>query len=85
MGQDNQEIIDKIEDIRFEIRENREKIKNVDTNLELFALGCLIVGLLVGDGMSLYKAIWVMIGCGVLWFIYTVHQGRKHQAGKSGR
>ncbi len=73
-----QDINDKIKDLCFEIRENRKAIKNVNTNIELSALGILIVGLLVGDGMDLTKAIWIMFGCGFLWFIYTVYRENKH-------
>jgi hypothetical protein len=81
MSEDNQEIIHKIEDIRSEIKEKgdelKAEIKIVLTNLQLFALGSFMVGLLVGGGMSLSKAIWVMFGCGFLWFIYTIHRESK--------
>ena len=81
----DQQIIDKIEDIHFELRENREAIKNVNINVELFALGVLIVSLLVGEGMDLTKAIWIMFGCGFLWFVYTVYRERKRNSEKSRR
>ena len=79
MNEDNQEIIDKLEVIiEGKCEKIEEKLKSIDRNLEFFALGALVVGALVGDGVALSKAIWIMLGCGFLWFIYTLYRENKH-------
>ena len=79
MGQDSQEIIDKIEGIienKYEKLEDR--LKGIKRNLEFFALGSLIIALLVGYGVALSKAIYVMFGFGFLLFAYYVYCDRKN-------
>ena len=73
----DQEIIDKIEGIHLQLRENRDAIKEVNTNIELFALGTLIVGLLVGGGIALSKAIWIMFACGAFRVVYMIYRADK--------
>jgi hypothetical protein len=68
-----QEIIDKIEDIHSEIRENRKAINKVYLNLNLFALGVFIVGLLAGYGMNITKALWIMLVFGFFREIYILY------------
>ncbi len=45
-------------------------LKRIERNLEFFALGALVVGLMVGHGVTLSKAIYVMFGFGFLLFAY---------------
>ena len=79
MGQDSQEIIDKIEGIIENKYEKLEdQLKRIKRNLEFFALGALIIGLLVGYGVALSKAIYVMFGFGFLLFAYYVYCDRKN-------
>ena len=68
-----QDIIDKIENIRLEVKENRKAINNVYINLNLFALGALIVGLLAGYGMNITKALWIMLVFGFFREIYILY------------
>ena len=68
-----QEIIDKMEDIRSEIRKNRKSINNVYININLFALGVFIVGLLAGYGMNITKALWIMLVFGFFREIYILY------------
>jgi len=72
-----QEIIDKIEGIKLQAKEKRDAIKEVNTNIELFALGALIVGLLVGNGITLSKSIWLMFGCGLFRLVYITYRADK--------
>ena len=78
MNEDNQEIIDKLEVIiEGKCEKIEEKLKRINRNLEFFALGALVVGFLVGDGVALSKAIYVMFGFGFLLFVYYVYCDRK--------
>ena len=78
MEQDNQEIIDKIEGIiENKYGKLEGQLRNIKRNLEFFALGVLIIGLLVGYGVALSKAIYVMFGFGFLLFAYYVYCDRK--------
>ncbi|MBN1972539.1 MAG: hypothetical protein JW787_02800 [Sedimentisphaerales bacterium] len=65
-----EDIIDKLEDIRYQIEENRKEIQKVDTNLEIFAIGASMVGINVGYGADIGKAIWISLG--ILFVIYML-------------
>jgi len=65
-----QDIIDEIEKLRFEIEENSKEVKKVYDTVEAGFLCLMVVGLNVGYGMSLPTAIYLAMGAGIFFYIY---------------
>jgi hypothetical protein len=65
-----QDIIEEIEKLRFEIEENGQELKKVYNTVEAGFLCLMVVGFGVGYGLNLTTAIWLAIGGGIFFYIY---------------
>ncbi len=72
--EDNQEIIDKLETIDYELGDLKEKIKNVKIARLALALGMFCCAFLVGLGMSIKYAVWFGLGVAAISEIYDTRK-----------
>lgn len=74
MSEDNQEIIDKLEAIEYELVELKEKIKNVKIAILALAFGMFCCAFLVGVGMPIKYAAWFGVGAAAISEIYDMRK-----------
>jgi uncharacterized protein involved in cysteine biosynthesis len=72
-----QKVIDEMQDINEGLK---REIKKVNDNVECLGLGLVTVGLLVGYGVALINAIWIMFGCLFILYVFEGYRENKYKS-----
>lgn len=79
---DQQEIMEKLEGLSEELRDVRDeltrKIKEFFFCFQTFLFGVFMLAVIVGNGISLSKAIWIALAWAFIWYVYNVFRHGKY-------